>query len=48
MDFLYPFKAVYYYSYFLYIKYYGSYEQKVRLEQLYNKIDYEWEFETEI
>lgn len=45
MNILYPFKAVYYYSYFIYVKYFGTYHQKIALERVYNEVDYRWEFE---
>lgn len=48
MDILYYIKAPYYYFYFLYIKYYGTYDQRVNLERIYNEVDYKWEFCEEI
>ena len=44
INFLYPFKALYYYSYFIYIKYNGSYDERLRLERIYNEIDYKWRY----
>jgi hypothetical protein len=47
IDIFYPIKCFYYYSYFIYTKYFGTYEQKVALEQIYNEVDYKWEYEKD-
>lgn len=44
IDLLYPFKAVYYYTYFLYIKYCGDYNERVNLERIWNEVDYEYTY----
>ena len=34
-------QSAYYYSYFIYIKYWGSDFQKDHLERIYNEVDYQ-------
>lgn len=44
----YPFKAIFYYVVFIYHKEFGTYDQKLRAERLYNEVDYEYMYGVHI